>query len=136
MFGSSPGGPYWAQATASSPSKTRAACARSSLTSYPFERVAAFRSEPLLGVEGAEPCAPTPTEHTVVPLDEKGERVPSIHTERFDHAVIHRPFSSALPGSRLTRTSRRLGVSSDRRTLRRHSGTLAQPTVFGAATCV
>ena len=35
----------------------------------------------------------TPTERTVVPLGETGERVPGIHTERFDHVVIHRPFA-------------------------------------------
>jgi hypothetical protein len=46
-----------------------------------LERVVALRGERLLGVEGMEPGAPTPTEHTVVPLDEIGERVPSIHGE-------------------------------------------------------
>ena len=45
-----------------------------------LERVIALCRERLLGVEGVEPGAPTPTEHTVVPLDESGERVPGIHS--------------------------------------------------------
>src|SRR5262249_27207031 len=63
-----------------------------------FERLIALSGERLLGVEGVEPGAPTAAEHTVVPLDEPGERVPSVRTEGLDPVVPHRLLLQHPPG--------------------------------------
>src|SRR5215208_7061255 len=98
MFGSSAGLPYWHHATASSPSKTSAACARSSSTSC-FLRA---RLPSAVNVFSAwkvlEPRAPAAAEHTGVPLDEPREGVPGIRVERLDHEVGHGVFGRSCGG--------------------------------------
>ena len=98
MFGSSSGEPNWHQATAASPSKTRAACA------FPLANETLLPGAAHLALRPAfsrmEPSAPAAAEpHAVVLLGESGEGIPRRCIERPNLILAHTP---PFTGSRST----------------------------------